>query len=29
VGFNNVYHFKGGIKEIADKVGRNVVDIVK
>jgi rhodanese-related sulfurtransferase len=28
-GFNNVYHFKGGIKEIADKVGRNAVDIVK
>jgi rhodanese-related sulfurtransferase len=28
-GFNNVYHFKGGIKEIADKVSRNVVDIVK
>jgi len=29
VGFDNVYHFKGGIKEIAEKVGRNVVDIVK
>jgi rhodanese-related sulfurtransferase len=29
VGFNNVYHFKGGIKELADKVGRNVVDVVK
>ena len=29
VGFNNAYQFKGGIKEIADKVGRNVVDIVK
>jgi len=28
-GFNNAYHFKGGIKEIADKVGRNMVDIVK
>jgi rhodanese-related sulfurtransferase len=28
-GFNNVYHFKGGIKEIADKVGRNVIDVVK
>jgi len=29
VGFNNAYQFKGGIKELADKVGRNVVDIVK
>ena len=29
VGFNNAYQFKGGIKEIADKVGRNVIDIVK
>jgi len=29
VGFNNAYQFKGGIKEIADKVGRNAVDIVK
>ncbi|NAZ23560.1 MAG: rhodanese-like domain-containing protein [Thermocrinis sp.] len=29
IGFNNAYQFKGGIKELADKVGRNVVDIVK
>ena len=29
VGFNNAYQFKGGIKEIADKVGRNVIDVVK
>jgi rhodanese-related sulfurtransferase len=29
VGFNNAYQFKGGIKELADKVGRNVIDIVK
>jgi rhodanese-related sulfurtransferase len=29
VGFNNVYQFKGGIKELADRVGRNVIDIVK
>jgi rhodanese-related sulfurtransferase len=29
VGFNNAYHFKGGIKELADKVARNVIDIVK
>jgi rhodanese-related sulfurtransferase len=29
IGFNNVYQFKGGIKELADKVARNVIDIVK
>jgi rhodanese-related sulfurtransferase len=29
IGFNNAYQFKGGIKELADKVGRNVIDIVK
>jgi rhodanese-related sulfurtransferase len=29
VGFNNAYQFKGGIKELADRVGRNVIDIVK
>jgi len=29
IGFNNAYQFKGGIKELADKVGRNVVGIVK
>jgi rhodanese-related sulfurtransferase len=29
IGFNNAYQFKGGIKELADKVGRNVVDVVK
>jgi rhodanese-related sulfurtransferase len=29
VGFNNAYQFKGGIKELADKVARNVIDIVK
>jgi len=29
IGFNNAYQFKCGIKELADKVGRNVVDIVK
>jgi len=29
IGFNNAYQFKGGIKELADKVGRKVVDIVK
>jgi rhodanese-related sulfurtransferase len=29
VGFNNAYQFKGGIKELADRVGRNTVDIVK
>jgi rhodanese-related sulfurtransferase len=29
VGFNNAYHLKGGIKELADKVARNVIDIVK
>jgi len=29
IGFNNAYQFKGGIKELADAVGRNVVDIVK
>ncbi len=29
VGFNNAYQFKGGIKELADRVGRNAVDIVK
>jgi rhodanese-related sulfurtransferase len=29
IGFNNAYQFKGGIKELADKVARNVIDIVK
>jgi len=29
VGFNNAYQFKGGIKELADAVGRKVVDVVK
>jgi rhodanese-related sulfurtransferase len=29
IGFHNAYQFKGGIKELADKVGRNVIDIVK
>jgi Rhodanese-related sulfurtransferase len=29
IGFNNAYQFKGGIKELADKVGRNVIDVVK
>jgi len=29
VGFNNAYQFKGGIKELADKVARNVIDVVK
>jgi rhodanese-related sulfurtransferase len=29
VGFNNTYQFKGGIKELADAVGRKVVDVVK
>jgi rhodanese-related sulfurtransferase len=29
IGFHNAYQFKGGIKELADKVGRNVVDVVK
>jgi rhodanese-related sulfurtransferase len=29
IGFNNAYQFRGGIKELADKVGRNVVDVVK
>jgi rhodanese-related sulfurtransferase len=29
IGFNNAYQFKGGIKELADAVGRKVVDIVK
>jgi rhodanese-related sulfurtransferase len=29
IGFNNAYQFKGGIKDLADKVGRNVVDVVK
>ena len=29
VGFNNAYQFKGGIKELADRVGRNVIDVVK
>uniref|UniRef100_A0A7C5X129 Rhodanese-like domain-containing protein n=1 Tax=Thermocrinis ruber TaxID=75906 RepID=A0A7C5X129_9AQUI len=29
IGFNNAYQFKGGIKELADKVGRNAIDIVK
>jgi rhodanese-related sulfurtransferase len=29
VGFNNTYQFRGGMKELADAVGRRVVDIVK
>jgi rhodanese-related sulfurtransferase len=29
IGFNNAYQFKGGIRELADAVGRKVVDIVK
>ncbi|MFZ8787534.1 rhodanese-like domain-containing protein [Thermocrinis sp.] len=29
VGFNNAYQFKGGMKELADAVGRRVVDVVK
>jgi len=29
VGFNNAYQFKGGIKELANVVGRKVVDVVK
>jgi len=29
IGFNNAYQFRGGIKELADKVGRNVIDVVK
>jgi rhodanese-related sulfurtransferase len=29
VGFNNAYQFKGGMKELADAVGRKVVDVVK
>jgi rhodanese-related sulfurtransferase len=29
IGFNNAYQFKGGIKELADKVARNVIDVVK
>jgi predicted sulfurtransferase len=29
VGFNNVYKFKGGIKELVDAVGRKVVEVVK
>jgi rhodanese-related sulfurtransferase len=29
IGFNNAYQFKGGIKELANVVGRKVVDVVK
>jgi len=29
IGFNNAYQFRGGIKELADKVGRNVIDVAK
>lgn len=29
LGFDNAYQFKGGIKELAEKVGRGAVDIVK
>jgi rhodanese-related sulfurtransferase len=29
VGFNNAYQFRGGMKELADAVGRKVVDVVK
>jgi rhodanese-related sulfurtransferase len=29
IGFNNAYQFRGGMKELADAVGRKVVDVVK
>jgi rhodanese-related sulfurtransferase len=29
IGFHNAYQFRGGMKELADAVGRRVIDVVK